>query len=63
MRLAFSSSIFAWLMAAANGKAENVMYEVWACDQSNSVANVERRFSVPCSTFETTSIRGTRLNC
>jgi hypothetical protein len=29
----------------------------------NIVAKVERRFSVPCSTFETTSNRGTRLNC
>ncbi len=29
----------------------------------NIVARVERAFSVPCSTLDTTSIRGTRLNC
>ena len=27
------------------------------------VVSAERRLSVPCSTFETTSSRGTRLNC
>ncbi|KAL9189360.1 hypothetical protein ACHAXT_009035 [Thalassiosira profunda] len=44
MRLALASSVIvAGLAAAVNGKADSAeaAYEVWACDQSNSVANAE----------------------
>ena len=35
-----------------------------ACGQTlNTVAKVDRRFKMPCSTFDATSMRGTKLNC